>query len=88
MNKPRFIEAQYTQVLQYDLEDLDIDWEDVVDYDVKWTTLSIEFKNGEVIEVNSYHECDTDWKWANKVQAFDENFYEVELPETEDENLD
>ena len=85
MNKPRYIEAHYTQVLQYDLEDLDIDWDDVVDYSVKWTTLSIELKNGEVIEVNSYHECDTDWKWANEVQAFDENFYEVKLTETQDE---
>ena len=85
MNKPRYIEAHYTQVLQYDLEDLDIDWDDVADYSVKWTTLYIELKNGEVIEVNIYDECDTDWKWANKVQAFDENFYEVKLTETEDE---
>jgi len=87
MNKPRYIEAHYTQVLQYDLEDLDIDWDDVADYSVKWTTLYIELKNGEVIEVNSYDECDTDWKWANKVQAFDENFYEVKLTETQDENI-
>tara|TARA_R100001460_G_scaffold5734_5_gene15635 strand:+ start:11 stop:268 length:258 start_codon:yes stop_codon:yes gene_type:complete len=85
MNKARYIEAQYTQVLQYDLEDLDIDWDDVEDYSVKWTTLYIELKNGEVIEVNNYHECDTDWKWANEVQAFDENFYEVELTENADE---
>lgn len=83
MGKPRYIEAQYTQVLQYDLEDLDIDWDDVEDYSVKWTTLYIELKNGEVIEVNNYHECDTDWKWANEVQAFDENFYEVKLTEEE-----
>jgi len=83
MNKPRYIEAQYTQVLQYDLEDLDIDWKDVIDYDVKWTTLTIYLKNGEEIEVNSYHECDTDWKWANKVQAYDEDFNEVELTEEE-----
>ena len=86
MSKPRFIEAHYTQVLQYDLKDLGIDWDDVADYDVKWTTLSIELKNGEVIETDIYQECDTDWKWANKVQAFDENFYEVELTETEDDS--
>ena len=86
MNKPRYIEAHYTQVLQYDLEDLDIDWKDVIDYDVKWTTLTIYLKNGEEIEVKSYHECDTDWKWANKVQAYDEDFKEVELTEEEDES--
>ena len=83
MSKPRFIEAHYTQVLQYDLKDLGIDWDDVEDYDVKWTTLSIELKNGEVIETDIYQECDTDWKWANKVQAYDEDFNEVELTEEE-----
>lgn len=85
MNKPRYIEAQYTQVLQFDIEDLDIDWKDVKDYWVKWTTLHIELKNGEVIETDNYHECDIDWKWSNKDQAYDENFYEVELTESEDE---
>ena len=84
MSKARYIEAHYTQVLQYDLKDLGIDWDDVLDYDVKWTRLSIELKNGEVIEIDSYQECDTDWKWANKVQAYDEDFNEVKLTETED----
>ena len=88
MSKPRYIEAHYTQVLQYDLEDLDIDWDDVLDYDVKWTRLSIELKNGEVIEIDSYQECDTDWKWANKVQAYDEDFNEVKLTETENAEIE
>jgi len=83
MTKPRYIEAHYTQVLQYDLEDLDIDWDDVEDYSVKWTTLSIELKNGEFIETDIYQGCDIDWKWANKVQAYDEYFNEVELTEEE-----
>ena len=82
MSKVKYIEANYTQVLQYDLEDLDIDWKDVKDYWVRWGKLSIELKNGDIIEEDNYHECDTDWKWANEVQAFDENFYEVELTET------
>jgi len=83
MSKPRYIEAHYTQVLQYDLEDLGIDWKDVADYYVNWTTLYIELKNGEVIETDIYQECETDWKWANKVQAYDENFKKVELTEEE-----
>jgi len=83
MSKPRYIEAHYTQVLQYDLEDLGIDWDDVADYSVKWTKLSIYLKNEEVIEIDNYHECDTDWKWANEVQAYDENFKQVELVEEE-----
>ena len=85
MSKPRYIEAHYTQVLQFDIKDLDIDWKDVIGYDVKWTTLTIYLKNGEEIEVNNYHECDIDWKWADKAQAFDENFYEVKLQEEQHE---
>jgi len=83
MSKPKYIEAHYTQVLQYDLEDLGIDWDDVADYSVKWTKLYIELKNGDFVETDIYQECDTDWKWANKVQAYDEDFNEVELTEEE-----
>jgi coenzyme F420-reducing hydrogenase beta subunit len=83
MSKVKYIEANYTQVLQYDLEDLDIDWKDVKDYWVRWGKLSIELKNGDIIEEDNYHECDTDWKSPNEVQAFDENFYEVKLTEDE-----
>ena len=86
MSKPKYIEAHYTQVLQYDLEDLGIDWDDVADYSVKWTTLNIELKSGDFVETDIYQECDTDWKWANRVQAYDEDFNEVELTETEDES--
>ena len=86
MSKPKYIEAHYTQVLQYDLEDLGIDWDDVADYSVKWTTLYIELKSGDFVETDIYQECDTDWKWANRVQAYDEDFNEVELTETEDES--
>ena len=81
MSKARYIEADYTQTLRFDLEDLDIDWKDVKDYWVKWATLYIELKNGEVIEEDNYHECDMDWKWATNEQAYDEDFYEVELTE-------
>jgi len=81
MSKPKYIEAHYTQVLQYDLEDLGIDWDDVADYSVKWTTLNIELKSGDFVETDIYQECDTDWKWANKVQAYDEDFNEVKLTE-------
>ena len=83
MSKPRFIKAHYTQVLQFDIEDLDIDWKDVKDYWVSWTTLYIELKNGEVIETDNYHECDIDWKSPNEVQAYDEDFYKVKLTENE-----
>ena len=79
MGKPRYIEADYTQTLRFDLEDLDIDWNDVKDYWVKWAILYIELKNGEVIEEHNYYECDMDWKCANNEQAYDEDFYKVEL---------
>ena len=79
MSQTKYIEAHYTQVLQFDIEDLDIDWKDVKDYWVKWAKLHIELKNGEVVETEMYHECDMDWKHPDKTEAFDENFYEVKL---------
>ena len=81
MSKARYIEADYTQTLRFDLEDLDIDWKDVKGYWVKYATLYIALKNGIVIEQHNYHECDMDWKCASNEQAYDEDFYEVELTE-------
>jgi len=76
--KAKYIEADYTQTLQFDLEDLDIDWKDVKDYWVKWATLHIELKNGEVIETDNYRECDTDWKRPDITSVLDENFNLIE----------
>tara|TARA_R100001594_G_C3996424_1_gene253614 strand:+ start:553 stop:807 length:255 start_codon:yes stop_codon:yes gene_type:complete len=79
MEKVKYIEASYTQVIQFDIEDLDINWEDVKRYWVSWATLHIELKNGEVIETDNYHDSDIDWKVANEEQAFDKDFNEVAL---------
>ena len=85
--KARYIEADYTQTLQFDLQDLDIDWKDVKEYWVKYATLYIALKDGRVIEQHNYHECDMDWKWARNEQAYDEDFDEVELTEDKDESI-
>ena len=79
MSEVKYIEASYTQVIQFDIEDLDINWEDVKRYWVRWATLHIELKNGEVIKTDNYYDCDIDWKRASEEQAFDEKFNEVVL---------
>ena len=40
----------YPQAIQFDLEDLEIDWNDVEDYWVKWAILYIEYKDGSPTE--------------------------------------
>ena len=65
--------------LDQDKTYLDINWEDVKRYWVRWATLHIELKNGEVIKTDNYYDCDIDWKRASEEQAFDENFNEVVL---------
>ncbi|MAJ22636.1 MAG: hypothetical protein CMI75_02490 [Candidatus Pelagibacter sp.] len=81
MSIAKYIEAHYPQVLQFDIESINIDSKDIKDCWVKWAQLNIELKNGDVILVDNYHECDVDWKWADKVQAFDKHFNKVKLIE-------
>ena len=54
--KAERIEAIYSQHAEFsipDIEDeLDIKWEDVEDYDIRWPVLQLEMKDGKVLE---YH---------------------------------
>ena len=78
MNKAKYIVAYYTQTLQFDIEQLDINWEDVKDYWVKWGTLFIQLSNDEIITRDDATECEIDWKWPNTTSVLDKDFYEIE----------
>jgi|TARA_R100000278_G_scaffold34346_1_gene30901 hypothetical protein len=78
MKKAKHIEAYYTQTLQFDIEELDINWEDVKDYWVKWGTLFIQLSNDEIITLDDATECEIDWKWPNATSVLDKDFYEIE----------
>ena len=44
--KPKKIEARYSAYLSWDLDDYDIDWDDIEDYDICRGELEITFKDG------------------------------------------
>ena len=47
-----------------------IDWDNVADYWVKWSTLNIEMQNGNIIEIESSYDYDIDWKHPDDVQVY------------------
>ena len=70
MSKTKYVEAYYTQAIRFDVDD--IDWDDVANYYVEWTTLYIELKNGEVIKIDNYDDYEIDWKRPDDVRVFEE----------------
>ena len=71
MSKTRYVEAYYTQAIRFNVDD--IDWDNVADYWVKWATLHIRMKDGNVIEIEDSSDYDIDWKHPDNVELFEEN---------------
>ena len=76
-NKPQYIEALYPQAIQFDLEDLEIDWNDVKDYWVKWAILHIEYKDGSIEEYEPNYEPETDWKRPTSTGVYDKDWGKI-----------
>ena len=72
--------AEYTTTLEWDLEELNIDANEIDDYYIKYGTLHITYKDGSTVEHES-NDCggSTDYKWADKETFYNEDFDEVEL---------
>lgn len=78
MEKPKYIEASFTQTISFDVED--INFENVADYWVKWCKLHIQMKDGSIIEIDDAHEYDIDWKHPDDDPVmYDENHYQIEF---------
>jgi hypothetical protein len=63
--KPRHIESIYKSSIDFDLEKLGIDWDNIKDYYIKYGILHVDFKDGtskeyegEVQEVDYKRWCD------------------------------
>ena len=79
-DKPIQLIAEYTTTLEWDLEDLNIDANEIDDYYIKYGTLHITYKDGRIKEYESNFDMgDIDYKWANKETFYNEDFDEVEL---------
>ena len=79
-DKPIQLIAEYTTTLEWDLEDLNIDANEIDDYYIKYGTLHITYKDGRIKEYeSSFSMGDTNYKWAEKETFYNDQFDEVEL---------
>ena len=76
-DKPKFIECVYEATIEFDLEELGIEWEDIKDYSVKYGEITIELKNGDV-KVFQGNESDVDYKWAVRENILTDSWDKVE----------
>jgi hypothetical protein len=75
--KPLVFVANYTATLEYDIADLDIDWDKVNSIWCKHTTLFILMDDETLHEIGNYYDLDTDYKWPIRLQLFDENSNQI-----------
>ena len=75
--KPKYIECVYETTIEFDLEELDIDYDTIDDYHVRYGTLQVTFKDG---TIKSYegNQMETDYKWAREENVLDESWNKVE----------
>ena len=78
ISKPKYIQATYHQTIEFDLDELGIDWDKVEDHSIKYSELRIYYKDGTEKTFSSTHEYDIDWKWAGSEEVLDENWSEVD----------
>ena len=79
-DKPIQLIAEYTTTLEWDLEDLNIDANEIEDYYIKYGTLHITYKDGRIKEYESNFDMgDIDYKWAEKETFYNDQFDEVEI---------
>jgi len=79
-DKPIQLIAEYKTSLEWDLEDLNIDANEIDDYYIKYGTLHITYKDGRIKEYESnFGMGDTDYKWAEKETFYNDQFDEVEI---------
>jgi hypothetical protein len=77
MSKPKYIQATYHETIEFDLEELGIDWDKVDDYFIKYSKLNIFYKDGTAQTFSSTKDYEIDWKRADSEEVLDENWNEV-----------
>ena len=78
MSKPKYIQATYHKTIEFDLEELGIDWNKVDYYSIKHSELDIYYTDGTTQTFSSTTDYEIDWKWANSEAVLDEYFSEVD----------
>jgi hypothetical protein len=75
--KPKYIECTYETAIEFDLDELSIDYDTIKDYHIKYGTLYVEFKDG-TSESYEGNQIETDYKWAEEESVLDESWTLVE----------
>ena len=78
MSKPKYIQATYHKTIEFDLEELGIDWNKVDYYSIKHSELDIYYTDGTTQTFSSTTDYETDWKWADSEAVLDEYYSEVD----------
>ena len=71
--KPKYLEAWYTNTIEWDIVEEEIDWGNVEDYWIKWGILHVIYKDGS----SSEHQGatgDPDYKWADEVKVLNSDW--------------
>ena len=77
MSKPKYIQATYHQTIEFDLEELGIDWDKVEDYSIKYSEWNLYYPVGPEKTFTATKDYEVDWKWADSEVVLDENCNEV-----------
>jgi hypothetical protein len=77
MSKPKYIQANYAQTIEFDLDELGIDWDKVKDYSIRYSELNILYKDGTEETFQSTKDFEVDWSRADSETILDKNWNEV-----------
>ena len=78
MSKPKYIQANYTRTIEFNLEELGIDWDKVKDFSIKYDNLTIYYKDNTEESFTNCSDCE-----ENIFSVFDEDWNKLE--ETQDD---
>ena len=80
MEKPKFLELTYEVHVEVNLDGYDIDWNNVKQYHIKYSTLAITFNNGDCVEYDiDIDGGEVDFKYPTDKTLFNKDYKEVKL---------
>tara|TARA_R100000781_G_scaffold114852_1_gene87234 strand:+ start:39 stop:290 length:252 start_codon:yes stop_codon:yes gene_type:complete len=74
MSKPKYIQANYTKTIEFDLEELGIDWDKVDYFSIIHSELVVNYTDGTTQTFQFTTEHEIDWKRANSEAVLDEYY--------------
>ena len=83
-NKPTSINLSYSAWVEVSIDDLDINWDEVIEVAVKWNNLFIITKDGETRYELDLSDTEVDCKWPLAITLYDENWNEVFVGQEEE----